>query len=292
MQATAFSGPLTQRKLINFQPQKTFPFSKTLCASVKYGRVGNINDDPKTDLNRIKFMHNELKDNVLESKLRATAAENRTRLLKKKLDDYEAQVDEESDRISSEKIKALKAKQKKESTEWDNKYCDLKNELDKATQDCDKSQADLLDSQTELKMVEKKMSDELENLRLKLKSEYDAMELQYDKLRSSEQKYESELSSFRAELGDSKKAVQAANVKIQSLEDERSSMQKRALENINALSSFRAKLGDSKDEVQAANMKIQSLEDERSSVRKLARIQVSLLKEKVKRRYQAIRGKN
>lgn len=285
-QANAFSGPSPRVRMNVSKPHRLSLSHTKLQASVKDSRTSK-EIEGFTELNRIKFMYNQLKGNIQEFELRALAAENRTRQSEKRLREYESQVDEESDRKSTEKLSEMKAHQKKERQKLDKKYNQLRNKLVEAEKTNEKSKADLLDAQTKIEQIEKKMNDAMDSLKLSSKAEYDSMKSQL----------ESEVCDVKADY-DEKLSI--ANDKINKLHKDLDQTTKDLTNKListeqhykSMLVSLRAELSDSEEVAQGLDRKIQILERERSSIRTLARLQIGLLKQRIKKRYKSIRGKN
>ena len=90
-QVFGYSMMLVQRNTFRLRPEVK-PSTLRLSVSVKGSKAESKARDPTLETKRVQFMYNQLKGNTKESLMRATAAENRVRILQAKLQELEKQV--------------------------------------------------------------------------------------------------------------------------------------------------------------------------------------------------------
>lgn len=310
---------LVQRDTFRTRPV-VIPSTLRLSVSVEGSKAEPKARDQNLETKRVQFMYNQLKGNTKESQMRATAAENRVRNLQAKLKELEKQIDKSEgmdgnsiskadhdheisslmkklnkartkrDEIkahSSKEISQLKESQEKDRLKWENEMSSLRVELNNANNDLKLAQTDLVKSHSDLENLRKEMITALENQKVQAQNEYDEIKSKLEgDLSEMRTEYEKQLATARAE-------IEELSLTLQTTKDDMTQQLFSTEKQYQAkLDDLFSQILDAKSRLNMKEKEVDSLEEERSSMRKLARLQLSLLKSRLKKRIQSIKGRS
>ena len=188
---------------------------------------------------------------------------------------------------SSKEISQLKDSQEKDRLKWESEMNSLNVELNNANEELKVSQSELVQSQSELENLRNEMITALENQKVQAQNDYNAIKSKLEgDLSVTRTEYEKQLATAKAE-------IEELSFTLQKTKDDMTQQL------ISTEKQYQAKLDDlfsqvldAKSRLNTKEKEVESLEAERSSMRKLARLQLSLLKLRLKKRIQAIKGRS